>query len=119
MLVKPIWFSLSANYSLSDSNASDPPIVISACKVRRVLCSLKTGKASGPDGILPRFLMNWCLFFIIFFTLFLFRFCLWSVTCRLPFPSCQGKLLNVMKKITLPWTTYLPYSTGNLPSAHS
>ena len=56
----------SANSSLSDSNAPDPPpqplsnpipsIIISARKVRRVLRSLKTNKASGPDGILPRFL---------------------------------------------------------------
>ena len=56
----------SANSSLSDSNAPDPPtqplsnpipsIIISACKVRRVLRSLKTDKASGPDGVPPRFL---------------------------------------------------------------
>ena len=56
----------SVNSSLSDSNAPDPPtqplsnpipsIIISARKVRRVLRSLKTGKASGPDGIPPRFL---------------------------------------------------------------
>ena len=55
-----------ANSSLSDSNAPDPPaqplsnpipsIIISTSKVRRVLCSLKTDKASGPDGIPPRFL---------------------------------------------------------------
>ena len=56
----------SANSSLSNSNASDPPtqplsntipsIIISARKVRRVLRSLKTDKASCPDGIPPRFL---------------------------------------------------------------
>ena len=56
----------SANSSLSDSNAPDPPtqplsnpipsIIISARKVRRLLRSLKTDKASGPDGIPPRFL---------------------------------------------------------------
>ena len=56
----------SANSSLSDSNAPDPPtqplynpipsIIISARKVRRVLRSLKTGKASGPGGFPPRFL---------------------------------------------------------------
>ena len=56
----------SANSSLSNSNAPDPPtqplsdpmpsIIISAYKVRRVLRSLKTDKASGPDGIPPRFL---------------------------------------------------------------
>ena len=56
----------SANSSLSDSNAPDPPtqplsnpipsIIISARKVRRVLRSLKTDKTSGPDGIPPRFL---------------------------------------------------------------
>ena len=56
----------SANSSLSDSNAPDPPtqplsnpipsIIISARKVRRVFRSLKTKKASGPDGIPPRFL---------------------------------------------------------------
>ena len=56
----------SADSSLSDSNAPDPPtqplsnpitsIIISARKVRRVLRSLKTDKASGPDGIPPRFL---------------------------------------------------------------
>ena len=54
------------NSSLSDSNAPDPPtqplsnpipsIIISARKVRWVLCSLKTDKASGLDGIPPRFL---------------------------------------------------------------
>ena len=53
----------SANSSLSDSNAPDPPtqplsnpvpsIIISARKVRRVLRSLKTDKASGPDGVPP------------------------------------------------------------------
>ena len=56
----------SANSSLSNSNAPDPPsqplsnpipsIIISARKVRRMLCSLKADKASGPDGIPPRFL---------------------------------------------------------------
>ena len=56
----------SANSSLSDSNAPDPPtqplsnpipsIIISARKVCRVLRSLKTDKASGPDGIPPRIL---------------------------------------------------------------
>ena len=56
----------SANSSLSDSNAPDPltqplsnpipSIVISARKVCRVLRSLKTDKASGPDGIPNRFL---------------------------------------------------------------
>ena len=56
----------SANSSLSNSNTPDPPtqplsnpipsIIISAHKVCRVLRSLKTGKASGPDGIPPRFL---------------------------------------------------------------
>ena len=56
----------SANSSLSDFNAPGPPaqplsnpitsIIISARKVRRVLRSLKTDKASGPDGIPPRFL---------------------------------------------------------------
>ena len=56
----------SANSSLSDSNAPDPPtqpltnpipsIIISAHKVCRVLRSLKTDKASGLDGIPPRFL---------------------------------------------------------------
>ena len=56
----------SANSALSDSNAPDPPtqpisnpipsIIISARKVRRELHSLKTDKASGPDGIPPTFL---------------------------------------------------------------
>ena len=56
----------STNSSLSDSNAPDPPtqplsnpipsIIISARKVRRVLRSLKTDEASGPDDIPPRFL---------------------------------------------------------------
>ena len=56
----------SANSSLSDSNAPDPPtqplsnpmpsIIISSRKVHRVLRSWKTNKASGPDGIPPRFL---------------------------------------------------------------
>ena len=56
----------STNSSLSDSNAPDPPtqplynpipsIIISARKVCRVFRFLKTDKASGPDGIPPRFL---------------------------------------------------------------
>ena len=56
----------SANSSLSDSSAPDPPtqplsnpipsIIISAHKVCQMLRSLKTDKASGPDGIPPRFL---------------------------------------------------------------
>ena len=56
----------SANSSLSDSNAPDPPtqtlsnpipsIIISARKVRRVLRSLKTDTSSSPDGIPPKFL---------------------------------------------------------------
>ena len=56
----------SSNSSLSSSNAPDPPtqplsdpmpsIIISGRKVRRVLLSLTTDKASGPDGIPPRFL---------------------------------------------------------------
>ena len=56
----------STNSSLSDSNAPDPPsqplynpilsIIISARTVRRVLHSLTTDKASGPDGIPPIFL---------------------------------------------------------------
>ena len=55
----------SDNSSLSDSSAPDhptqplsnpiPSIIISACKVRRVFHSLKIDKASGPDGIPPRF----------------------------------------------------------------
>ena len=75
----------SANSSLSDSNAPGssptqplsnpiPSIIISARKVRRVLRSLKTDKASGPDGIPPRFLKEFadelapvlcCLFHLI------------------------------------------------------
>ena len=56
----------SANSSLTDSNAPDPPtqplsnpilsIIIFARKGRRVLRSLKTDKASGPDDVPPRFL---------------------------------------------------------------
>ena len=56
----------SVNSSLNDSNAPDPPtqplsnpipfIIISARKVCRVLRSLKTDKAAGPDGIPPIFL---------------------------------------------------------------
>ena len=56
----------SANSSLSDSNAPDPPTqplsntvpssIISDRKVHQVLRSLKTDKASGPDGIRLKFL---------------------------------------------------------------
>ena len=56
----------SANSSLNDSNAPDPPtiplsnpmpsLIISTRKVRRVLASLKTNKASGLDRIPARFL---------------------------------------------------------------
>ena len=68
LLIKPISLVLTFPLysSLSDSNAPDhptqplsnpiPPIIISARKVRRVLRLLKTDKASGPDGIPPRFL---------------------------------------------------------------
>ena len=38
------------------NSLSLPSIIISACKVRRMLHSLKTDKASGPYGILPSFL---------------------------------------------------------------
>ena len=58
--------TFQTNSSLSDSNAPNPltqplsnptpSIIISARKVCWVLCSLKTDKASGPDGIPPRFL---------------------------------------------------------------
>ena len=88
----------SANSSLNDSNGPDTPnqplsnpipsIIISARKIRRVLRSLKTDKGSGPDGITPRFLkellMNWCLFFVVFFASFLFlhlSFFLEACTC--------------------------------------
>ena len=56
----------SSNSSLSDSSAPDPPtqplfnpipsIIVSARNVCWVLRSLKTDKASGPNGIPPRFL---------------------------------------------------------------
>ena len=76
----------SASSSLSDSNTPDPPtqplskpipsIIISARKVCRVLHSLKTDKASGPDGIHSRFLKELVdelhLSFVVFFALFLF-----------------------------------------------
>ena len=85
----------SANSSLSDSNAPDPPtqplsnpipsIIIS---VRRVLRSLKTDRASGPDGIPPRFLKEFAdelrLFFVAFFASFYFlhlSFFLEACTC--------------------------------------
>ena len=73
----------SANSSLSDSNAPDPPtqplsnpipsIITSAREVHWVLRSLKIDKASGPDGIPPRFLKEFaeepapvlCLFRLI------------------------------------------------------
>ena len=75
----------SAESSLSDSNAPDPPtqlpsnsipsiIIIFARKVCQVLRSLKTDKASVPDGIPPRFLREFadelapvvcCLFCLI------------------------------------------------------
>ena len=56
----------SANSSLDDSNVASPPTlplnnpmsppIISERRVRRALCSLKTNKAYGPDGIPPRIL---------------------------------------------------------------
>ena len=59
----------SAYSSLNDSNAPDPPIqplsnpipsiIISAHKIHQVLRSLKTDKASGPDGIPPRLAAWW------------------------------------------------------------
>ena len=65
-LIRPDGSYFSANSSLSDSNAPDPPtqtlsnpipsIIILARKVRQVLRSSRTDKASGPDGIPPRFL---------------------------------------------------------------
>ena len=56
----------SSNYTISDSNAPEPltlplsnpvpSLIISTCKVRRVLHSLKTDKAPGPDGITAKVL---------------------------------------------------------------
>ena len=56
----------SSNSSLDDSNVAPPPNlplnnpmpppIISERRVRRALCSLKTNKAYGPDGIPPRIL---------------------------------------------------------------
>ena len=58
----------STNSSLNDSNVAAPlplplvnpmpPPIISERRVRRVLNSLKTNKASGPDGIPPRILRD-------------------------------------------------------------
>ena len=76
----------SPDTSLSNSNAPDPPtqplsnpipsIIISARKVCRVLRSLKTDKIQALIAFLPDFwrnlLMNWHLFFVIFFAPFLF-----------------------------------------------
>ena len=81
----PFGSYFSTYSSLSDSNVPDPhtqplsnpllSIIISTCKVRRVLCSLKTDKASSPDGNPPGFLKEFadelapvlcCLFRLIF-----------------------------------------------------
>ena len=103
-----------ANSSISDSNAPDPPtqpfsnpipsIFISACKVCRVLRSLKTDKASGPDSIPPRFLKEFadevvpvlcCLFHLILI-------------------SCIYLLLGSMHLFSL----YLRRADGSNPSNH-
>ena len=86
----------SAYSSLSDSNPPPqtfsnpiPSIILSTRKVRRVLRSLKTDKASGPDGIPPRFLKEFAdelapvpcrLFRLILFFLHL-SFFLEACTC--------------------------------------
>ena len=81
----------AANSSISDSNAPDPPtqllsnpipsIIISARKVYWVLRSLETDKASGPDGIPPRFQKE----FAEELAPFLCRlFCLILISCTYP-----------------------------------
>ena len=109
----------SANSSLSDSSAPDPPIqplsnpipsiIISARKVRRVLRSLKTDKASGLDGIPPRFLKEFanelapvlcCLFRLIL------------ISCTYP-PSWKHALVQpVLRRETAP----TPPTIALLPS---
>ena len=95
----------SANSSLSNSNAPDPPtqrlcnpipsIIISACKVCQVLRSLKTNKASSPDGIPFRFLKEFadelapvvcCLFRLIL------------ISCTYPPPWKHALVQPVPKK---------------------
>ena len=59
----------SSNSSLDDSSASIPltlplshpmpPVIVSTQRVRRILLSLETGKATGPDGIPTRFLKEY------------------------------------------------------------
>ena len=95
----------SSNSSLSDSNAPDPPtqplsnpttsIIISARKVRRVLCSLKTDKASGPDGIPLRFLKE---FADELAPVLCHRLCLILISCTYPFSSKHALVRPVPKK---------------------
>ena len=97
----------SANSSLSDSNAPDPPtqplsnpipsIIISVSKVRRVLRSLKTDKASGLDGVPPRFLKE----FSEELAPFLCRlFCLILISCTYPSSWKHALVQPVPKKVT-------------------
>ena len=61
----------SSNSSLDDSNSAAPPTlpltnpmpppIVSERRVRRALCSLKTNKAYGPDGIPPRILREFAV----------------------------------------------------------
>ena len=95
----------STNSSLSDSNAPDPPpqllsnpipsIIISACKVCRVLCSLKTDKASGPDGIPPRFLKE---FADELAPVLCHLFCLILISCTYPSSWKHALVQPVPKK---------------------
>ena len=95
----------SANSSLSDANALDPPthplsnpipsIIISARKVRRVLCSLKTDNASGPDGIPPRFLKEFADELV---TVLCHLFCLILISCTYPSSWKHALVQPVLKK---------------------
>ena len=95
----------STNSSLNNSNAPDPPtqplsnpipsIVISAHKVCRVLHSLKTDKASGPDGIPPRFLKE---FAEILATVLCHLFRLILISCTYPSSWKHALVQPVPKK---------------------
>ena len=96
---------LSANSSFSDSNAPDPPtqplsnpipsIIISACKVCRVLHSLKTNKPSGPDGIPPRFLKEFADELV---PVLCHLFCLILISCTYPSSWKHALVQPVPKK---------------------
>ena len=76
-----------------------PSIIISARKVCRVLRSLKTDKASGPDGIPPRFLKEFADELV---TVLCLLFCLILNSCIYPSSWKNALVQPVPKRVITP-----------------